>query len=168
MTAESTTTSHTAESLADLKLPELWDLLEALTGTRSKAPNRKFLATKILEAQQSKLTAARVANPFAGADGIDDRIAIVRAIDTLDALADLETKTASDDAPGRKVQARVKTEFDAHRTALERVGAANEGERAIGQLSALLGNSRTHKRPGAVVLVRAGRAVLAERVESAA
>ena len=51
MTAKSTPTIHTADSLADLKLPQLWDLLEQLTGTRSKAPNRKFLTTKLLSLQ---------------------------------------------------------------------------------------------------------------------
>ena len=42
----------------------------------------------------------------------------------------------------------------AQTAALERVGAAGEGDGAQGRLAALLSNSRTHTRPGAVVLIR--------------
>ena len=177
----STPTTHSPETLAQMKLPELWDLYEQVLGQRTKAPNRKFLVNKILEAQAAQVheeampapaapeeegtaapeeegtaepapdTTTESTNPWAGAVCIDDRIALLRqqaSTEALDAL--LATAPA-----GRALQARVVAEASAQRQVLTMVQEA-----ATPALRAMLGNKRTHSRPGVLAAVKARMAEL--------
>lgn len=82
-----------------------------------------------------------------GKVGIDDRVRLVRAAADLETLDQLEAAT-----PAHPLQSRVIGELAKQRQALKRA-EATEGAR--GPLLALLGNRRTHARPGVVAALKA-------------
>ena len=152
-----TPTTHSPDTLAQMTLTELWDLYEQVLGERSKAPNRKFLIGKIVAAQEEKAaqvqaevqatmpteteTQTETQTPDAGpwvAISLEDRLALVRAQASTAALEALLAAPAD-----RAVQTRVHAEAGAQRAALAQVEAAD-----VPALKALLGNKRTHTRPG--------------------
>lgn len=87
-------------------------------------------------------------DPWTGATTVAERLPSIRAIDN---TADVDALLATDD-----LQVRVDKELTAHRKALAEVeGLDAEDPATVGALKALLGNRRTHARPGVLAAVKA-------------
>ena len=171
-----TTQTHTPDTLAAMNLPELRETYEAIVGEPTKAPNKKFLTRRILEAQEAKAAESKEelptetapepqeqlttepqedepTNPWTTAPDLDARLALIRTLASTQALDALLATTPD----GRAIGTRVVTEANAQRAALAKVEEAEAPA-----LRAILGNKQTHRRPGLLDAVKARLEGLAE------
>lgn len=65
MTTTITAPRHTAEQIHAMRLPEVWALYTSATGHETKCPNKKWLATKILDAEAAQPEPAPAEQPAA-------------------------------------------------------------------------------------------------------